>query len=472
MRYCNISDAQFAEKLDAIDAKLAHEHAAALQDARKKHDMVLQSAERAREDLQRQVELGQLRRREEEARLREMERREAQELREMEHRRRMEELERVEKEKRRVIEVERAEREKREKLKALEVEERMGRERVEEERVERERRQREAEKVAAQRAAQPPSTTQPSTAIVTTQPPPATTTATSLQSAAKPAVLPAAAQQSTPLCDWAALEAEHKAYLQLHQKLKQMRKHMTTLYKEAKRTKQATGVANPPLEEMPDMRRQIDKNLGQLTSDTKKNQQIRQGLRDLLRRAWSNMAVALDAREFILRPQEPWPTTPNTNTQVSGLFIYLVNMLVKYAMKQLPIAATTTAYNAIDPIGILVSFALSVSDFRIHGNHFADILLAKYHRRCPVLFGIYGSESTEQGRLRLGWPREIDGTWAPLQEHLDNTTGYAIGFAAVVLRDYSRMKGETSALPPWHFWRSLAALVNLPSLSSSSATPP
>jgi hypothetical protein len=67
------------------------------------------------------------------------------------------------------------------------------------------------------------------------------------------------------------VEAEHAAYLALHKKLKDMRRYMTAQYKEAIRTKNERGTAVPAIAEMSDMRRELTKYFGQLTSDKKKN---------------------------------------------------------------------------------------------------------------------------------------------------------------------------------------------------------
>ena len=111
-------------------------------------------------------------------------------------------------------------------------------------------------------------------------------------------------------------------------------------------------------------------------------------------------AVTLDAREFIIKPTNPW--TEGINTQVPGVYVYLLNLLVKLSIKTMPTSASNKAYNAVDPIGIIACWAFSLSNFHIQGNSFVDILLAKYHFVCPPLFGIYGSEKTQQGRTRLG----------------------------------------------------------------------
>jgi hypothetical protein len=79
---------------------------------------------------------------------------------------------------------------------------------------------------------------------------------------------------SSPLLIWDQVQAEHDAYIKLHGDLKRMRKHMTDMYKRAQQTKKATGRADPPIDDMSDMRRQLQKSLGQLTLDTQKNKKV------------------------------------------------------------------------------------------------------------------------------------------------------------------------------------------------------
>jgi nucleoporin GLE1 len=143
-------------------------------------------------------------------------------------------------------------------------------------------------------------------------------------------------------------------------------------------------------------------------------------------------------------------------------------MLVKSAISLMLTAATTTSYNAIDPIGVVLSWIASHSEFRLHGNSLVDVYLAKYHATAPVLFGVYGSESTAAGRTRLRWrraPADEEGRepgWVGKQAYYDRLHGACVGWAALSLRDFSRVKGERSALPAWRFWAAVAALVNVP----------
>ena len=96
------------------------------------------------------------------------------------------------------------------------------------------------------------------------------------------------------------------------------------------------------------------------------------------------------------------------------------------------------------------------------------ILLAKYHKVCPALFGITAPQDTPKGKLKMGWalsPSADDDTpknqFVDEARHYDRVSGVAIGFAAIALRNASTAKLE-NPYPPKHFWTSLAQIVNLP----------
>jgi nucleoporin GLE1 len=149
------------------------------------------------------------------------------------------------------------------------------------------------------------------------------------------------------------------------------------------------------------------------------------------------------------------------------MFIYLLNMLVKTSIRLMPSSAQQTSYNAIDPIGVILSWIISHSSFRLGANSFADIAMAKFHKEIPPLFGIHGPTTTAAGRRRMGWR---DGT--TIQTHFDRMSALAIGWASVTLRNYSHIRDQESGIPAWRFWSSLAGIVNLPpaQLSSTHST--
>lgn len=115
---------------------------------------------------------------------------------------------------------------------------------------------------------------------------------------------------------------------------------------------------------------------------------------------------------------------------------------------------------AADPIGVFTAHIFSQKDFQWRGQSLIDILMAKYRKACPVLFGFRGNDKTERGRLALGWKREGP-TWVTEQSHNDRMTGLGAGFASVSLRDFSK-SSKTNPYPPANYWKALAGIVNSP----------
>jgi nucleoporin GLE1 len=179
-----------------------------------------------------------------------------------------------------------------------------------------------------------------------------------------------------------------------------------------------------------------------------------------MERAWNHTEVALDARDFIIRPSKPWSSTEDP--RVSGVFIYILNMLVKICMKAMVTESQQMQYDAVDPIGIVLSWVISSNTFHIQGNAFSDILISKFHKECPPLFGIFGPEKDPNdprgaGRLRLGWkPGDTH------QQHYDRMAAMANGWASVTLRNYKSVQNTDSALPAWLFWNSVSGMINIP----------
>lgn len=164
----------------------------------------------------------------------------------------------------------------------------------------------------------------------------------------------------------------------------------------------------------------------------------------------------VDVRQFITSS----PTLPSeAEYQVPGLLIYLLNIFVKGVVEQF-IADAGTKTEAADPIGVVAVSVFAQQDLKWRGISLIDILFAKFHRDCPILWGIYGNDRTEGGRQRLGWARE-DGVWVNEQSHSERMTGLGAGFAALSLRDFSKTKLQ-NPIPNTHYWRALACIVNTP----------
>jgi len=251
----------------------------------------------------------------------------------------------------------------------------------------------------------------------------------------------------------------HKQYLQLHQHLKEMRNIV----------KRASRVPGSPIKDIESKRREMTKLFGQLANAAgdqklaRENQARRNKVVEILTDAKNTPGPQLDARKYILHPGSDLIPLPESEAEISGAFIYLLNFCAKAGVQQMK-AAAASAYNSAEPLGISLALIFGHLNLRWRGESFIDILLAKLHFKCPILFGIYGSEKTKLGRVRLGWSHDSDqpNGFTPEQTHYEEMAGIAMGWAALTLRDFKKSKSATNSCPPWHYWRSVACLVNTP----------
>lgn len=182
-------------------------------------------------------------------------------------------------------------------------------------------------------------------------------------------------------------------------------------------------------------------------------------IKQILLQAAQMQQVMIDVTPYLVSVPSEKLREGNANTQYPAPLLFLLNHLAKAIMSQLAHEAsrdTTTA----EHVGILTVTIFSAPEFLYNGHSLIDVLWAKYHKVCPVLFGIHGSHRTVAGRARLGWRME-DGAEVSVQEHHDHMTGFAAGFAAVTLRNFEKSKNKSPA--PIHlFWTSLARILSTP----------
>ena len=165
--------------------------------------------------------------------------------------------------------------------------------------------------------------------------------------------------------------------------------------------------------------------------------------------------------EITLFLANPPSSPPAQDTKAPALLIYLINIFAKAIVSQFIDEAGVSPKTA-DPVGVLASNVFALDDFRWQGLSLIDILISKMHVVCPVLWGIYGEESTTEGKTRLGWWREEkDGPWVSEQRHQERMTGLGAGFASLALRKYEKARAE-NPYPNIKYWQSFAAIINVP----------
>ncbi|KAI1131188.1 GLE1-domain-containing protein [Nemania abortiva] len=240
-------------------------------------------------------------------------------------------------------------------------------------------------------------------------------------------------------------------YVVIHQNLKKLR---ASLAEQAKST--------PPLKaRMGDMRRELRKTLGQMVTEKGGNKKQGATIQALLQESLSGSvpSTLVDPSQYVTDKREPTEGALHNEAQLPSLFLYLLNIFSKTVINQF-INECGAQPKAADPLGVITAQTFSNKTFQWRGKSLIDILMAKYRVACPVLFGYRGSESTEQGRLRLGWRKDGAG-WAPEQQHMDRMKGLAVGYAAIALRDFSKSP-NTNPWPPSKYWTSLAKIINTP----------
>ena len=141
--------------------------------------------------------------------------------------------------------------------------------------------------------------------------------------------------------------------------------------------------------------------------------------------------------------------------------LFLLNHFAKNIISQF-ISESAVDPKSADCIGVLAVTVFARPPYLFNGQSLIDVLWAKYHKHCPVLFGISGSERTKEGRAKLGWQVDLGtNSFVREQEHYDRTSGLGAGFAAITLRDFSKSKNANPA-PNRIYWESLARILNTP----------
>lgn len=167
--------------------------------------------------------------------------------------------------------------------------------------------------------------------------------------------------------------------------------------------------------------------------------------------------IVVDVRLCFAYP----PNISDAEAQVPGVLIFLLSHFAKAWLSQCQSSLVSDTELA-EPYGVFLSIFFASPETCWNGTPMVDLLLAKYHKVCPILFtgGLSGLETTQQGRKKLGWEQDDDGFVVP-QKHAENMTGLGAGFAALSLRDFSRSQRKMP-LPNYHYWAALSRILNTP----------
>ncbi|CAD6574299.1 MAG: hypothetical protein ASARMPREDX12_006503 [Alectoria sarmentosa] len=411
-------------------------HQQALAAATAKHESVRRTAEQYRERLEEQIQADRKRRDDEEQRELERLRREKIEQEIAERKREVERAKTIEFEEKRIAEVKRLEKEAVDRRRA-------ARERQDTENAKRQEEER--RKAAWQKDEAAAAEVRAREVAVVAQN--ARSTPVVQAPAPVPAPIPPAQQSvstNQPIQN-TQLEAEHSRYLEIHRALKELRKFMAAQAKQNAQLKGAMG----------DMRREIRKSVGQLRDGKGANKVQLQTTIETLRKAATLAEPQVDITMFLTSP----PQVDDRNGP--ALLVYLLNIFAKAIIAQFINEAGVKPLIA-DNLGTVASHIFALDNFRWKGISLIDVLVAKFHVVCPVLFGIYGNERTLEGKRRLGWWREEGGgAFVPEQRHFERMTGLGAGFAGISLKNYEKARPK-NPYPDQHYWTSLARIINIP----------
>ncbi|KAK0116534.1 hypothetical protein ONS95_013548 [Cadophora gregata] len=210
-----------------------------------------------------------------------------------------------------------------------------------------------------------------------------------------------------------------------------------------------------------DMRRTLTRTMGQLTDVAGSNSKQIIAIRELLEKSLTINSAPMQPQHFMLDPpQGPAEKAENNGDTMPSLFLYLLNIFTKAIVNQLSSEASTNPKIA-EPIGIVAHTIISHPKFLWRAQSFIGIIMAKFRTSLPVVFGIRGAETTEQGRQRLGW-RKGDNGWVSDQEHQDRMRGLGAGYAALCLRNYTKSQSRVNPWPPSHYWNAMGILICTP----------
>jgi nucleoporin GLE1 len=243
------------------------------------------------------------------------------------------------------------------------------------------------------------------------------------------------------------VEDIHSRYLALHKRMKAFWKPFR---------KECAQQGNPLKGPVGDLRRDMRRTTGQVTVKREDSKVVITKLREILRRSAAAGGPTVDIRQFII--SHPLPTLANeSEAQYPAILLYAFICFEKFVIKQFDQEAANEEGRIIQELGAIAASLFVDKEFAWKGLPLTDLLLAKFHRACPILFGISGDLKSAEGRARLGW-LPVGGSLINTNYYHQRMAGLAAGYAALTLRAVA-----APAVPISEYWRSLASLCNLPS---------
>lgn len=245
-----------------------------------------------------------------------------------------------------------------------------------------------------------------------------------------------------------AINSIHNKYLELHKRMKDFR---VTFWNENKK-------AGQPLKEpIGNARRNLRLKLGQINVARATSQAAIKSLRvDSFDIALNTPGPMVDIRPFLVNQTIP-PLANEAEAQYPAFLLYMWIMFEKFLLKQFEKEASNEDGRIIQELGLIAASLFADQKYMWKGISLIDVLLAKMHHICPIMFGVRGSMNTVEGQKRLGW-MPIDKQPATGEIYMQRIRGLSAGFAAMSLRSFKTVP----ALPMSEYWRCLVHVCNTP----------
>ena len=203
-----------------------------------------------------------------------------------------------------------------------------------------------------------------------------------------------------------------------------------------------------------DARRALRTRLGQINVERKDSvaaiKRLREECFDI---ALKTPGPMIDIRPYII--SHPIPQLANeAEAGYPAFLLYVWICFEKFLLKQFEKEAANEDGRIIQEIGLIAASLLGDQKYMWKGIPLTDIMLAKLHRACPILFGIRGTMNTTEGRIRLGCTPNTT-----LDAYNQRLRGVGAGYAAMSLRTFA---SKAPALPISEYWRAIVSICNTP----------
>ncbi|KAK3203644.1 hypothetical protein GRF29_106g209626 [Pseudopithomyces chartarum] len=424
------SDREFCKKLDEDAVRRASIHQEQLAKAAAEHKRIMEVSEREMEILRLREEAEQIRKNNEQQE-------ELQRLKEENMKREVEAQKRQLEAKLREEQISREAAEAQKKQQEAAARARAEKEREEAARKKKEEDERRAQEAAA--ASQQPSLPQPQ--------PVQPAAASSVTPAAAPTVavaapLPTQNASTQPSADKIQV---HNKYLALHGTMKKFRKNMQEW---------ARNKDNPLKPVVGDIRRNMNKRMGQITIDVNDSRNAINSIRaECFQKAIDAGGPIIDIRPYLVSHQ----IDSEENAQYPQLLLYSWICFEKALISQWYNEASKEDGRIIGQLSLIAASLYLDANFMCKGGvPMTDTLLAKLHRICPMLFGIRGDLGANRAGLGLDriHPNEAD-----MNRYSQLMTGVGAGYAAITHKKFGK---KPPAIPISEYWRTVVLICNTP----------